>query len=301
MNVLAPKSHLFCLGHEKIEATLLSEFQSGKFPHSFIFYGNRGVGKETFAYRLSRFLLQENLPDSPSDFSVEEDSPIVRQIKDGHAWNLFEISPDETKKTQIIDVKQIRSLRNIFTKKVEANQYRVVLVNPAEKMNRQASNALLKILEEPPERTIFILITDSLDALLPTIRSRCRLVRFSRLSAGNIEEICDNLSCRFSPMLLEKSKGSMGRLVECIENESLLDQISALKKSPEKMSKVIKEIRDKDALEFTYQSLISFAQEENNLQKVETLNEIWNDFKQHDLDAQTTLILLFNKWIIDVS
>ncbi|MHA1550207.1 MAG: AAA family ATPase, partial [Alphaproteobacteria bacterium] len=295
MNILAPKSHLFCFGHEKIEATLFAEFQSGKFPHSFIFYGNRGVGKETFAYRLLRFLLQENSLNNSSNFSVEENNPIVRQIKEGHAWNLFEISPDETKKTQIIDVKQIRDLRAVFTKKVEANQYRVVIVNPAEKMNRQASNALLKILEEPPERTVFILITDSLDALLPTIRSRCRLVRFSRLSGENIQKICENLSCRFSPMLLEKSKGSMGRLVECIENESLFDQIVALKKSPEKMFQVIKEIRDKDALEFTYQNLISFAQEENDLQKVEVINEIWNDFKQSDLDAQTTALLLLDK------
>lgn len=139
---------------------------------SYLFHGPRAVGKATAALELTRQLICDHQPDNPATAC-----PSCRQLAAGTYPDL-EILKPEAKPS--ITIEQVRTLlEHLSRRPYYQGKMRVTIVDDADKLTLEAGNALLKIIEEPPERTIFILIAEQPEALLATIRSRCTAIYFN--------------------------------------------------------------------------------------------------------------------------
>ncbi|ESX06052.1 DNA polymerase III subunit delta' [Mesorhizobium sp. LSJC268A00] len=194
-----PSETLRLVGHEQAAAMLAAAYRSGKLPHALIFAGLVGIGKATLAFHLAHHLLKHPAFDqAPDVFAVPDPaSPLFRQIATGaHPGVLHLTRPlnDKTKSFKtVVTVDEIRKVNRFLSLTSHDGSYRVVIVDPADDMNTNAANALLKNLEEPPSRTLFILIVHAPGSLLPTIRSRCQMVRLTPLDAGSLMSVLETV------------------------------------------------------------------------------------------------------------
>ena len=175
---------------------LTSAFGSGRMHHAWLLQGPRGVGKASTAFAFARYALGGSdalaLGSSNDAVSFRMDLPVSRQVAQGSHPRFFHLARPandrgEGFKTQIT-VDEVRKL-NQFFQSTAGEGWRIALVDPADDMNRNAANALLKTLEEPPERSLFLIVNHTPGALLPTIRSRCRVLRFEPLAEGALNQI----------------------------------------------------------------------------------------------------------------
>ncbi len=187
--------HLF--GHEDAEAEIVAAVTGGRRHHAWLLTGPRGIGKATLAWRMARFLLAG--ADTPAEAGLFGDTPVADKldISPDHpvahrvaalsdpgcllirrAWDA-----DRKKLKAQITVDEVRKLNSFFGLSAAEGGNRVVIVDSADEMNPSAANALLKVLEEPPSRSVLILISHQPARLLPTIRSRCRTLRLAPLAA----------------------------------------------------------------------------------------------------------------------
>lgn len=201
------------IGHEEAQAQLARLMVQGKLPHALLFSGPRGIGKSAVAEALVRCLLTgedaqavddgDNLfgdalpPALPERLAYDAHHPAIARIEAGSHGNLKRVEPlaDEKKKMSFttISIDQIREVVDFMHLSTSEKGWRIVVIDPADGMNRNAENALLKVLEEPPHRTLLILLTHQPDKLLPTTRSRCRELKFYPPSRSQIVEILSAL------------------------------------------------------------------------------------------------------------
>jgi len=197
------------LGHAELERQILQYFNDGHMPHAMIFAGPEGIGKATFAFRVARFLLKhgkdageesggglfgEALPATkPENMDLSLDDVVFRQVASAGHPDLLTIERpfDEKKgrKQSTVPVEEARKVTPFLRRTASYGGWRVVIVDDADTMNRNSQNAILKILEEPPSQTLLILIAHRMGALIPTIRSRCRMVSFQPLSLENFSTL----------------------------------------------------------------------------------------------------------------
>jgi DNA polymerase III subunit delta' len=191
---LPPREQGVLFGHAGAEATFLSSALRGRLHHAWLLTGPDGVGKETLAFRIGRWLLSGA---KGHDLAIDPTGPVFRQVAAGSHPDLLTVARTyddkrERQRDEIVadDVRQVGS----FLHRTAADGgWRVVVLDGAEYMNRNAANALLKLLEEPPVRAILFLICASPGRLLPTIRSRCRLLRLAPLGSEAMEAALDHL------------------------------------------------------------------------------------------------------------
>lgn len=164
------------LGHDRLIESFLSAWQRGRLPSTWLFTGPSGVGKKKTALGFAQALVCEN------DQRGCGKCPSCLRISQKQSESLLFIEPEGVS----IKIEQAREILR-FTS-LQAAKSRIVIIDEAQKMNATAANALLKTLEEPPEDTYFFLITSSLAAILPTIRSRSQVLRFSPLSREDIKK-----------------------------------------------------------------------------------------------------------------
>ena len=194
-----PRETRALIGQSKPEAAFLQAYNSSRLHHAWLVTGPRGVGKASLAWKLARFLLAEPADDGPSMFGdtakptsldVSDDHPVAHRLLALSEPRLFLLRrawDDKTKKLKsVITVDEARKLRNFFALSAADGGRRVVIVDTADEMNPNAANALLKLLEEPPERTTMFLISHQPSRLLPTIRSRCRELRCNPLTPDDM-------------------------------------------------------------------------------------------------------------------
>lgn len=176
-------------GHEAAEAAFLSAFRSGRLHHAWLIEGASGIGKARLAERIAAYLLGARGPSS-SPFDAPADDPVMRAILAGNHPDLSvqrrELN-DKGKLAQDITVEQIRQMGHFFSMKPAMGGWRVGIVDAIDEANRNAANALLKTLEEPPAQSILLLINHRSKPILPTIRSRCRTLQLSVLSKEDCE------------------------------------------------------------------------------------------------------------------
>ncbi|MEF2074341.1 DNA polymerase III subunit delta' [Consotaella aegiceratis] len=180
------------IGHRPQWDELLAARRDGRLHHAWLFQGPRGVGKATAAFAFARALVA---PAGGGDAAQSE--AIARQIaQDSHPNVLHITRPPADRGSGFktaITVDEVRRLNRFFHSTTAGGGWRVAIVDPADDMNRNAANALLKILEEPPARSIILITNHAPGRLLPTIRSRCRTLRFAPLDPPDLSRILEGL------------------------------------------------------------------------------------------------------------
>lgn len=174
-------------GHEAAEREISEAFASGRMHHGWLISGAEGIGKATLAYRVARHVLAAPSERSDETLAVAPESRAARQVLALSHPGLLVIRRAWDQKTKrfpaTIPVDEVRRLKAFLGRTAEADAWRVVIVDRAEEMNVSAANALLKSLEEPPPRTVFLLVTSAPGRLLVTIRSRVRTLALAPLEA----------------------------------------------------------------------------------------------------------------------
>lgn len=223
-------------GHDAAQQAFVEAHGDGKLHHAWLITGPRGIGKATLAWRMARFLAADTgteaglfgdtLPASAS-LQMDPNEPVFRQtVQLSHpgialcrrAWD------DKAKRLRTeLTVDEIRKLKSHFSMSAAEGGWRVAIIDSADEMNRSAANAILKLLEEPPARTVLILISHSPARLLPTIRSRCRMLRLSPLTNEDMVQALGDAAIEpdGDPALFALANGSVGTAIELITGEGL--------------------------------------------------------------------------------
>jgi DNA polymerase III subunit delta' len=231
-----PRANPDLLGHETIETVLRQNFDAGRLPHALLLSGPRGIGKATLAFRLARYVLTapSEVPSldmfgvpvaAPgSGLAVPPESGVFRRVAAGGHADMLTVEraydPRRKRLRGEIVVDDAREIGTFLRLTPAEGGWRVVIVDGADEMNRNAANSLLKILEEPPRQTLLILVAHSVGRLLPTIRSRCRSVAVSPLPDGVVRELMaryyPDVGSREAEAVATLAEGSIGRALELI-------------------------------------------------------------------------------------
>lgn len=178
------------IGRADVEAPLRAAMEEGVFSHGWILAGPSGAGKATLAYRIARGLLDPSALLNDESFDVSPKARVFHLVSAGAHPDLFvaERLWDEKKgKHQAeITVETVRKLTQFLNRTASGGGWRVAIVDTADDMNRNAANALLKALEEPPKKTLLLLLSASPGRLLPTVRSRCRRIDLPALNHSDV-------------------------------------------------------------------------------------------------------------------
>ncbi len=206
-----PRANPHFTGHEAAIAALYHAAMSGRLHHGWLFTGPPGIGKATLAYRFARWLLAGG---QSTDLSTSESAPLFRRVAAGTHPDLFTVERRMNEKTEKLQSEiVIATIReaNAFMRLTPAEGgWRVVIIDGAEDMNSNTANALLKMLEEPPPRAILLLTCATPGRLLPTIRSRCRVLPMAALTDADMQ----TLLADYAP---ELGQGERARLIELAE------------------------------------------------------------------------------------
>ena len=222
---LHPRSVYDLVGHSEIERQFAGLLAQNQLHHAWLISGPSGIGKATLAYRMIRRVLG-GMPTTQGSLDVPASDPTAQRIESlGHGdFHLVRRPYDErTKKIRAeIPVAEARKISGFFTRKASEGGWRVCLIDGIDDMNRNASNAVLKTLEEPPEKALLILLTKSPGKLLPTIRSRCL---HAPLRAVPLEELKNWLEGKVDSAqdadieaAIKLSSGAPGKALALIQN-----------------------------------------------------------------------------------
>ena len=242
-NIL-PRSNAFLLGQQVAEDIFLRAWKNGTMHHAWILSGPHGVGKATLAYRIARFLVWADWQkrENYTSLNVPENAEIFQQIAKGSYPDVKVLERDyiETDRKKIISsiqkgealdeddlanlrrsafirVDDVRKINEFLAKTSFNDGWRVVIIDAADDMNKSAANALLKILEEPPARTVLLLVSHNIGTLLPTIRSRCAKLNLRSLNDGEVSSLLRRYRAELSEEMVLKvaqmSRGSIGRAI----------------------------------------------------------------------------------------
>lgn len=200
---VAPEASTALFGHAEAERFLAESYRQGRLHHAILIEGPEGIGKATLAFRFANHVISYPEPQSAPEAIADPDpaSPVSRQIASGASHNLIHLRRPFDEKTgkirSVITVDEVRRVGHFFAQTSGSGNWRVAIVDPADDLNRNAANALLKILEEPPRNSLFLVISHAPGRLLPTIRSRCMSLPLSPLGPADLAHALGYLKVRF--------------------------------------------------------------------------------------------------------
>jgi DNA polymerase III subunit gamma/tau len=206
------------VGQQHVTRTLANAIGSNRVAHAYIFSGVRGVGKTTTARILAKALNCANGPTADPDNTCDS----CREISAGTSLDVLEIDAASNR-----GIDQIRELREMVRYAPASSRYKVVILDEAHQLTDEASNALLKTLEEPPERVVFILATTRSEDLAETIKSRAQLFQFRSLTFKEIAEEIERIAREEN---LKIEPGAVAVLARAAEG-SLRDGLSLLEQA----------------------------------------------------------------------
>lgn len=227
-----PRETMALVGHRGAERELLSSYASDRMHHAWLVSGVEGIGKATLAYRLARFVLAHPDPASAAvqeadDLAVPADNPAARRVaRMSHAdllvlrrgWNA-----DRKAFFGEIRVDDVRRAVGFFGSTAGEGGWRVAIVDTADDMNGASANALLKVLEEPPSKAIFLLLSATPRSLPAPVRSRCRALSLAPLGPDDVLAVLNGL-----PDLAEEHDEDALRLAADLSEGSVAHALSLL-------------------------------------------------------------------------
>src|SRR5438034_9152304 len=199
-----PRETSILAGHREAEAALLNAYRSGRIPHAWLIGGPQGIGKATLAYRMARFVLAHRNPTASDAQSVETlwvdpSDPVARHVAAGAHGGLLTLERtlnDRGVMRAVITVDETRETISFFGSTAAIEGWRVCIVDTVDELNPNAANALLKVLEEPPQQSLFLLVSNAPARVLPTIQSRCRKLPLRPLSTEDVIRAAANATSR---------------------------------------------------------------------------------------------------------
>lgn len=215
-----PRQTRALFGHIAAERTLLDAYRSGRIPHAWLIGGSPGIGKATLAFRMARFVLAHPDPTSAAvqaatTLAVGADQPAAGLIAAQSHPDLLVLErtlSDTGKLRTVIRVDDARKVALFLGATAGLGGWRVVIVDAVDDLNAESANALLKGLEEPPARTLFLLVSHAPGSVLPTIRSRCHRLLLRALAP---DELAQALAAATGeepdPAVVAASEGSVSR------------------------------------------------------------------------------------------
>jgi len=229
-----PRETHALIGQDMAEQQFLEAYTADRLHHAWLISGPKGVGKATLAWRIARFLLATPADDgmfaapAPTSLEIDPSHPVATRMQALSEPRLFLLRRPWDAKTerlkQDITVDEVRRMKGFFALSAADGGRRVVIVDAADEMNVNAANALLKLLEEPPEDTVMLLISHQPSRLLPTILSRCRALRCRTLDPGEMAEALRQTGVDASEnaaALAALSGGSVGAALRLITLDGL--------------------------------------------------------------------------------
>jgi len=227
MSAPSPRENPTLLGQDAAEAMLAQAVGSGRMHHAWLITGPQGVGKATLAYRFARYLLA-GAPQT-GGLALDPSHPVFRRVAANTHADLLTIEREwDEKKKKLrgeIVIDTVREVAGFLRLTPAEGGWRVVVVDGAEDINRNAANALLKVLEEPPPRAILILVCSAAGRLLPTIRSRCRRLRLGALDGPVVHTLLERYLPQTAPdqrdRLAALAEGSIGRALQLADGDGI--------------------------------------------------------------------------------
>ncbi len=230
----APRETLSLFGHAAAEAMLLAAYKSGQIPHAWLIGGAQGIGKATLAYRMAKFVLAHPDPSAPdvqhaTSLDVAPDNAAARKVAAGSHGGLLTLERSVNDKgvlRSVITVDESRETIPFFGSTAAIAGWRICIVDTVDELNANASNALLKILEEPPAQSLFLLISNAPARVLATIQSRCRKLMLRPLSVADVLHAAaqatgtseSDAALREAAQLAD---GSVARALDLLDGEAL--------------------------------------------------------------------------------
>lgn len=229
-----PRETSALLGHADAEKALLEAYRSERIPHAWLISGPRSIGKATLAYRMARFMFAHPDPrasavQSAHSLAVDPEHPVARRIAAQGQPDLTVLERtvgDTGRLRQDIAVADVRRSVSFFGSTAGEGGWRIAIVDSVDELNAAGANALLKVVEEPPARALILLVSHAPALVLPTIRSRCRVLKLRPLSEGDVAAAAaaavgrnaDEPQVREAAALAE---GSVGRALEMLDGPAL--------------------------------------------------------------------------------
>jgi DNA polymerase-3 subunit gamma/tau len=179
-----PKSFKDFVGQEAVIKVIMNEISSEQISHAYLFSGHRGTGKTTLARIFAKAINCQNRKGAEPC----NECPSCREINEGRAIDLIEVDAASNR-----GIEEVKSLRENIRFAPSFLKYKVLILDEAHQLSKDATNALLKIMEEPPSYAVFILATTEANKMIPTVASRCQKFNFNRLDHDIIKEKLDRI------------------------------------------------------------------------------------------------------------
>jgi DNA polymerase III subunit delta' len=231
-----PRETTALFGHLEAERTLLDAYKSGRISHAWLLGGPPGIGKATLAFRMARFVLAHPDPrarevQEATSLGLDPAHPVARRIAaqaQGDLLVLERIINEQTGKLYtVIRVDDVRRTVSFFGSTAGEGGWRIAIVDAVDDLQREGANALLKVLEEPPERSLLLLVSHAPGRELPTIRSRCHRLLLRPLATHDVVRALSEATERDASTgpdvrrAAEASEGSVGRALALLDGSAL--------------------------------------------------------------------------------
>ncbi len=310
-----PRRALALVGQFAAEAAMLEAYREGRLAHSWLIGGPQGVGKATLAWRFARFILAYPDPSARAvreahDLSLAPEHPAARLMAVNAHPDFTLLRREWNYKAKSfftgIRVDDVRAGLGVFHLCAGYGGWRVAIVDSADDLNKESGNALLKMIEEPPERSLILIVAHRPGQVLPTIRSRCRRLLLEPLGAADIETVVAGLGAPWDALPPERiaraaanARGSVSEALMSLDPSSqsvgaLIERaVAALPAPPARLQLEIADAitgRDaEDAFErfmlAIYDWLAAEAKKPSSFDRLETISELWRRLRAQTRDT----------------
>ena len=332
-----PQFNNYLIGHDDAEQLFLRCWKNNSLHNSWLISGIKGIGKATLAFRLARFILNadENNGEVYNSLEVSSENKIFKliagnahpdfkllqrdyiktdrrkiqkAIESGEALDREELK--NLKKSAYIVIDDVRTINEFLSHRSSGDGWRVVLIDSIDDMNSSAANSVLKILEEPPYKTLMLLISHNPNRLLPTIRSRCAKLELKPLKDAEVASLLRRYRSQLAEDEIKKitsiASGSIGKALRYADNkaancynklENILNNGENFKLS-EALDFCDNAVKDEDSYDLVQELLLKFlALRVQNTAKITETADCWsraiktfNEVEGLNLDKKQALI-----------